>query len=85
MEDKCKGKCHLLLPSCTDTDTKVYRHTLMFTDFQNTVGQPGGSKNRSFDFLLFLNFVWKRFCFCEKLNTPPFIHLYNEADQKTLD
>ena len=65
--------------------SKVYRHTLMFIDFQNTVGQPGGSNNRSFDVLLFLNFVWKRFCFREKLNTPPFIHLYNEADQKTLD
>ena len=68
-----------------DTVSEVYRHTLMFIDFQNTVGQPGGSKNRSFDVLLFLNLVWKRFCFREKLNTPLFIHLYNEADQKTLD
>ena len=66
-------------PQCTGI------HWLMITNFQNTVGQPGGSKNRSFSVFLFLNFVWKRFCFRKKLITSPFPYLYNEADQITFD
>ena len=65
--------------------SKVCRHALMFTNFQNTVGRLGGSKNRSFSVFLFLNFVWKRFCFRKKLITSPFPYLYNEADQITFD